>query len=198
VSCQLGGLTHQQILHKISAYRAAQGATHHAAHGTRDRQGLSALFGLAKGENFQRKTGQRRSAANFLPAQERQHKTEAAIAHGVSGGRRDHQGLPVLLALFDKSQGKPDRAEALPIFFCRPKNASIKRGRMCPWCRPLRMCEVRLWQKGIVLNHSGGLANLLMADSATICIAHTKNSSKGVVVHHEAFGGPICPVAALA
>jgi hypothetical protein len=37
-----------------------------------------------------------------------------------------------------------------------------------------------------------------MADSATICIAHTKNGTKGAVVHHEVFGGPICPVAALA
>ncbi len=60
------------------------------------------------------------------------------------------------------------------------------------------MCDVRLWQKGIVLNHSSGLANLLPADSVTICIAHTKNGSKEVVVPHEAFGGPICPVAALA
>jgi hypothetical protein len=60
------------------------------------------------------------------------------------------------------------------------------------------MCDVRLWCKGIVLQHSSGLANLLMADSAMIGIAHTKNGLKGVVVHHEAIGGPICPVAALA
>ncbi len=56
------------------------------------------LFGLAAEENFQGKTGQRGSAANFLPAQERQHKKKAAIAHGVRGGRRDHQGLHVLPA----------------------------------------------------------------------------------------------------
>jgi hypothetical protein len=62
----------------------------------------------------------------------------------------------------------------------------------------LWMCNVRLWHMGIVLQHSSGLANLLMADSATICIAHMKNGLKGVVVHHEAIGGPICPVAALA
>jgi hypothetical protein len=98
VSRQLGGPTHQQILHKISAYVAAHGTTHQAAHGTHDRQGLPALFGLAAEENFQGKTGQRRSAANFLPAQERQHKKMAAITHGVRGGRRDHQGLPVLPA----------------------------------------------------------------------------------------------------
>ena len=63
---------------------------------------------------------------------------------------------------------------------------------------PLRMCDVRLWKQGIVLPHSSGLTTLLTADSATICIAHTKNGTKGAVVHHEAFGGPICPVAALA
>jgi hypothetical protein len=63
---------------------------------------------------------------------------------------------------------------------------------------PLQLCDIRLWHKGVVLQHSSGLTNLLTADSATICIAHTKNGSKGVVVHHEEFGGPICPVAALA
>jgi hypothetical protein len=48
-------------------------------------------------KNFQGKTGQRGSAANFLPAQERQHKKEAAIAHGVHGGTHfDRQGLPGL------------------------------------------------------------------------------------------------------
>ncbi len=98
VSSQLGGPTHQGILHKISAYVAAHGTTHHAAHGTRDCQGLPALFGLAAEEIFQGETGQRRSAAIFLPAQECQHKKKAAIAHGVRGGRRDHQGLPVLPA----------------------------------------------------------------------------------------------------
>ncbi len=38
----------------------------------------------------------------------------------------------------------------------------------------------------------------MRADSATICIAHTQNGTKGAVVHHDAIGGPICPVAALA
>jgi hypothetical protein len=38
----------------------------------------------------------------------------------------------------------------------------------------------------------------MQADSATICIAHTKNGTKSAVVHHEAIGGPICPVAAMA
>jgi hypothetical protein len=69
VSHQLGGPTHQQILRKISAYVAAHRTTHHAAHGTHDRQGLPALFGLAAEEKFHGKTGQRGSAANFSPAQ---------------------------------------------------------------------------------------------------------------------------------
>ncbi len=97
VSRQLGGPTHQRILRKISAYVAAHGTTHHAAHGTRDCQGLPALFGLAAEEIFQGKTGQRGSATNFSLAQ-RQHKKKAAIAHGIRGGRRDHQRLPVLPA----------------------------------------------------------------------------------------------------
>jgi hypothetical protein len=46
--------------------------------------------------------------------------------------------------------------------------------------------------------HSAGLTTLLKAEGAIICIANTKNGTKGVVVHHEAFGGPICSVAALA
>jgi hypothetical protein len=63
---------------------------------------------------------------------------------------------------------------------------------------PLRLCEIRLWWDGIVLPHSSGSHNLMPADSATICIANTKNGSKGVVVHNEAIGGHICPVAAIA
>jgi hypothetical protein len=89
------------------------------------------LFGSTAVENLQGKTGQRGSAANFSPAQECQHKKEAAIAHGVHGGRRDHQGSPVWTALFGKFQGKPDRAEALPIF-CWPKNASKEKRLLVP------------------------------------------------------------------
>ncbi len=43
-----------------------------------------------------------------------------------------------------------------------------------------------------------GLRALMQADSATICIAHTKNGTKGAVVHHEVIGSLICPVAAMA
>ncbi len=63
---------------------------------------------------------------------------------------------------------------------------------------PLRLCDVKLWRRGTLLPHTASLATLLSTDSATICIANTKNGTKGAVVHHEAFGGPICPVAALA
>ncbi len=62
----------------------------------------------------------------------------------------------------------------------------------------LRDQDVHLWQKGQLILHSAGLDLLLTADSATICIAHTKNGTKGAVVHNEVFRGPICPVAALA
>jgi hypothetical protein len=83
-----------------ATHHAAHGATHHAAHGRGDRQGLPALpalFGSTAEKIFQGKTGQRGSAANFLPAQECQHKKEAAIAHGVRGGTHsDCQGLPAL------------------------------------------------------------------------------------------------------
>jgi hypothetical protein len=63
---------------------------------------------------------------------------------------------------------------------------------------PLRLCDIRLWRRGALLPHTASLSTLLTADSATICIAHTKNGTKGAVIHHEAFAGPICPVAALA
>jgi hypothetical protein len=55
-----------------------------------------------------------------------------------------------------------------------------------------------MWHEGVLIPHLVGLPMLLTADSATICIANTKNGTKGTVVHHDAFGGPICPVAALA
>ncbi len=63
---------------------------------------------------------------------------------------------------------------------------------------PLRDCNIRLWYRSHIIPHSAGLRALMRADSATICIAHTKNGTKGAVVHHDAIGGPICPVAALA
>jgi hypothetical protein len=63
---------------------------------------------------------------------------------------------------------------------------------------PLRNCNIRLWYRGHIIPHSAGLRALMRADSATTCIAHTKNGTKGAVVHHDAIGGPICPVAALA
>jgi hypothetical protein len=56
---------------------------------------------------------------------------------------------------------------------------------------PLRDCNIRLWYWGHIIPHSAGLRALMRTDSATICIAHTKNGTKGAVVHHEAIGGPI-------
>ncbi len=50
----------------------------------------------------------------------------------------------------------------------------------------------------MLLNHDSDVAALHLADSATISIAHTKNGTKGAVIHHDAIGGVICPVAALA
>jgi hypothetical protein len=63
---------------------------------------------------------------------------------------------------------------------------------------PLRKCDVRLWKDGNLLDHELERRDLLTADSATISIANTKNGTKGAVVHHDAIGGAICPVAALA
>jgi hypothetical protein len=63
----------------------------------------------------------------------------------------------------------------------------------------LQDCDIRLWTRdGHLISHSAGLDALLQADSATVCIAHTKNGTKGAVVHHSRGCGPICPVAALA
>ncbi len=63
---------------------------------------------------------------------------------------------------------------------------------------PLRGCDIRLWtHDGYLIPHSAGLNTLLQAESATVCIVHTKNGTKGAVVHHSRGRGPICPVAAL-
>ncbi len=62
----------------------------------------------------------------------------------------------------------------------------------------LRKCDMRLWKDSNLLDHGLELRALLTADSATISIANTKNGTKGAVVHHDAIGSAICPVAALA
>jgi hypothetical protein len=76
--------------------------------------------------------------------------------------------------------------------YTTPQRARMKR------TIALRDCDIRLWYRGEIIPHSAGLRALMQADSATICIAHTKNGTKGAVVHHEAIGGPICLVAAMA
>ncbi len=63
---------------------------------------------------------------------------------------------------------------------------------------PLRKCDMQLWKDSNLLDHGLELRALLMAESATISIANMKNVTKGAVVHHDAIGGAICPVAALA
>jgi hypothetical protein len=63
----------------------------------------------------------------------------------------------------------------------------------------LHDCDIRLWtHDGSLISHSAGLDVLLKADSATICIVHTKNGTKSAVVQHSRGRGPICPVVALA
>ncbi len=63
----------------------------------------------------------------------------------------------------------------------------------------MRGCDIRLWtHDGHLIPHSAGLNALLQVDSTTVCIAHTKNGTKGAMVHHSRGRGPICPVAALA
>ncbi len=89
---------------QIRQHKQEAAITHGVRGGRRDHQESplpvisrgkgSILFGSTAEENFQGKTGQRRSAANFLPAQECQHKEEAAITHGVCGGKRNHQESP--------------------------------------------------------------------------------------------------------
>ncbi len=62
----------------------------------------------------------------------------------------------------------------------------------------LRKCDIRMWCNGKILSPKASLTILLSADSASICIANTKNGTKNAVVYHEAIGGYLCPVKALA
>lgn len=63
---------------------------------------------------------------------------------------------------------------------------------------PLRTKDVTLWKDGVPIPHSSSLEQLLHADSATIKLENTKNGTKNATVHQYAFGGLICPVAAMA
>ncbi len=49
----------------------------------------------------------------------------------------------------------------------------------------------------IIIHPESSLDALLLTNSASISIAHTKNGTKGAFVLHFAIGGTICPVAAL-
>jgi hypothetical protein len=75
---------------------------------------LVVFFGLSAEENFQGKTEQGVSAANFLSAKGPQYKKEAAIAHGVRGPRHSHQVLGVLST---KNQGKTGQGVSVAVFF---------------------------------------------------------------------------------
>ena len=50
----------------------------------------------------------------------------------------------------------------------------------------------------MLLHPDSDVAALHLADSAAISVAHTKNETKGEVIHHDTIGGVICPVAAMA
>jgi hypothetical protein len=75
--------------------------------------------------------------AAYVAAHGATHHAAHGTTHHGAHGRGDRQGLPALrcclvLPRRKISRGKPDSAEALPIFF-RPKNASTKRGCYRPW-----------------------------------------------------------------
>ena len=63
---------------------------------------------------------------------------------------------------------------------------------------PAEKLRCALWKDGVILHHRLAIEDLLLADSAMISITHTKNGTKVAVVHHDAIGGAICPVATLA
>jgi hypothetical protein len=116
---------------------ATQRPTHEPHHGSGMRSpqvsavlfSLAALFGSTAEENFQGKTGQGVSAANFSPAQGPQYKKDASIAHGVLGPRHSHQ---VGGALSTKKQGKTGQGISAASFY-RPKSLMTS-----SWTRNLR------------------------------------------------------------
>jgi hypothetical protein len=74
--------------------------------------------------------------ATYVAAHGATHHAAHEATHHAAHGRGDHQGLPALrrcLVLPRRKfcRGKPDSAEALPIF-CRPKNAITKKRLLSP------------------------------------------------------------------
>jgi hypothetical protein len=74
--------------------------------------------------------------ATYVAAHGATHHAAHEATHHLAHGRGDRQGLPALrhclvLPRRKISRGKPDSAEALPIF-CRPKNASTKKRLLLP------------------------------------------------------------------
>jgi hypothetical protein len=125
---------------KKAAYVAAHGATHHAAHRAThhaahkrgDRQGLPALpalFGSTAEKIFQGKTLPIFCRLKNASTKKRLLSPMASVGGPipiVKGCRRC-----LVLPRRKIFRGKPDSAEALPIF-CRPKNASTKKGLLSP------------------------------------------------------------------
>jgi hypothetical protein len=84
------------------------------------------VFESTVADNFQGRTSQRGSAANFFLVLERQFKKEATFAHGIRGPSRSHHLLGASLPTSKDFQEKPASAEALP-FFSWPRNTSTKK-----------------------------------------------------------------------
>jgi hypothetical protein len=77
----------------------------------------AALFESTVADNVQGRTSQRRSAANFFLAPERQFKKKAALAHGVRGPSRSHHLLGVSSPTFKDFQGKTSQRRSAANFF---------------------------------------------------------------------------------
>ncbi len=93
----------------------------------------AALFESTAADNFQGRTGQRGSAANFFLALECQFKKEAALAHGVRGPSRSHHLSGASLPTIKDFQGKTgQRGSAANCFLAQErqykKEAAIAHG----------------------------------------------------------------------
>ena len=56
---------------------------------------------------------------------------------------------------------------------------------------PLRKQDIKLWRGTRLLSNDAPLAELLLADAVTICIANQKNGVKNAVLHHTTSGDPL-------
>ncbi len=93
----------------------------------------AALFKWTAADNFQGRTGQRGSDANYFLALERQFKKEASLAHGVRGPSRSHHLLGASSPTTKDFQGKTgQRGSAANCFLAQEpqykKEAAIAHG----------------------------------------------------------------------